>query len=235
MSYSRRIFLLQALSVPLCACSIQPLKPVQTQQSSKPSNLKNFTPQLGSTWQYIKINQYNSEPVELIEEKLVSVDNQRFEIARQGQKSTQSRIEVQQPWGMVKSDSDWDFDQTYDQEIPIYLDLNQENLSRNLHTQYQVGSSSYLLSISVYIRQYGWEIVKTQVGTFNALRIEKSIRFQHNDSTRIECSRIDRYWYAPEVGRWVIRETNGSYFYVSGRRRTDAREDFWRFELVSFT
>ncbi len=232
---SRRIFLINSLVMPLGACSIQALKPVPTIPSLRPTTLISYIPKVGSTWQYVKLNQYNSETVEIIDEKIISIENNRYEISRESQKSNYLNNEVQQPWGMVKADLDWDYYQTYQQEIPVYIDLNQTNISRYIQTVYKLGDSSFPLAMSVGIRQFGWELVTTRAGVFNTIRIEKIIRFQHNDSTRVDSVRIDRYWYAPEVGRWVIREMDGRYFYLSGRQRIDVREDFWRFELVSWT
>ena len=232
---SRRIFLINSLVMPLGACSIQALKPVPTIPSLRPTTLISYIPKVGSTWQYVKLNQYNSETVEIIDEKIISIENNRYEISRESQKSNYLNNEVHQPWGMIKADSDWDYYQTYQQEIPVYVDLNQTNISRYIQTVYKLGDSSYPLALSVGIRQFGWELVTTRAGVFNTIRIEKIIRFQHNDSTRVDSVRIDRYWYSPEVGRWVIREMDGRYFYLSGRQRIDVREDFWRFELVSWT
>lgn len=231
----RRVFLLHCASLPLIGCSIRPLPALKTFATLQPNPLNIRQAKVGQSWKYLKINQFNSEPVELIDEQISSVENGQITLTRQGQKSQNLGNEIQFPLGQILTDSDWDYNQTYHPVIPIYLDLNQINSVATIQTSYQVGNSSYRLPMAATIRQLGWESITIPSGTFTAMRIEKLIRFQHNDSTRLDSIRFDRYWYSPEIGRWVVRETDGRYFYVSGRRRTDLREDFWRYELQSWT
>lgn len=239
MQESRRSFVIQWATLPLTlqliGCAIKSLPPIKTFSTLQPNPLNITEAKVGHTWKYIKINQFNSEPVELIDEKISSIENGQIIISRQGQKNQNLGNEVQSPFGRLLSDSDWDINQTYQSAIPIYLDLNQINLATTIQTSYQVGNSSYRLPMAVTIRQLGWESITIPSGTFTAMRIEKVIRFQHNDSTRLESTRFDRYWYSPEIGRWVVRETDGRYFYVTGRGRNDMREDFLRYELQSWT
>jgi len=236
---SRRSFVIGGLTLPLSlslvGCTIQSLSPIKTAPTLQPTPLNLREARVGQSWKYLKINQFNSEPVELIDEKISSIENGQIIISRQGQKNQNLGNEVQSPFGRLLSDSDWDINQTYQSAIPIYLDLNQINLATTIQTSYQVGNSSYRLPMAVTIRQLGWESITIPSGTFTAMRIEKVIRFQHNDSTRLESTRFDRYWYSPEIGRWVVRETDGRYFYVTGRGRNDMREDFLRYELQSWT
>ena len=239
MQKSRRSFVIHwatlPLSLPLIGCTIKSLPPIRTFSTLQPNPLNIAEAKVGQTWKYLKINQFNSEPIELIDEKISSIENGQIIISRQGQKNQNLGNEVQAPFGRLLSDSDWDINQTYQSAIPIYLDLNQINLATTIQTSYQVGNSSYRLPIAVTIHQIGWESITIPSGTFTAMRIEKVIRFQHNDSTRLESTRFDRYWYSPEIGRWVVRETDGRYFYVTGRGRNDMREDFLRYELQSWT
>ena len=239
MKNSRRAFVIQVaalpVSLPLFGCAIKSLSPIKTFPTLQPNPLNIREAKVGQSWKYVKINQFNSEPIELIEEQISSMENGQIIISRQGQKSQNLGNEVQSPYGKLVSDSDWDMTQTYQSAIPIYLDLNQINLSATIQTPYQVGNSSYRLAMAVTIRQLGWESITIPSGTFIAMKIEKLIRFQHNDSTRLESTRFDRYWYSPEIGRWVVRETDGRYFITTGRGRNDMREDFLRYELQSWT
>jgi len=236
---ARRTFLVQCASLPLIlpliGCSIRPLAPLVTTPVLAPNKRVMRPPQVGQSWQYKKINQFNSEPIELIDETIASIDLGQVGIVRKGQTSQALGNELHSPWGQILADSDWDFNQTYTNPIPMFLDLNVINTANRIQTHYQVGSSSYRLPIMVNIRQYGWERVVIPSGEFIALRIEKLIRFQHNDPIRMESFRVDRYWFVPEIGRWVVRETDGRYFYISGRRRVEGREDYLRYELTSWT
>ncbi len=239
MQESRRAFVIGGLTLPLSlpfvGCAIKSLPAIKATPTLQPTPLNLREAKIGQSWKYLKINQFNSEPVELIEEQISALENGQIIISRKGQKSHNLGNEVQSPFGKLLADSDWDSSQTYQSVIPVYLDLNQINLSATIQTSYQLGNSSYRLPISVTIHQRGWESITIPSGTFTAMKIEKLIRFQHNDSTRLESTRIDRYWYSPEIGRWVVRETDGRYFTMAGPRRIDGREDFWRYELQSYT
>jgi hypothetical protein len=239
MKGSRRTFLIQSaslsLSFPLIGCSIHSLPSLKTTPANTPNPLNFREARVGQSWKYLKINQFNSDPIELIDEQISSIENGQIIISRKGQKSQNLGNEIQSPFGKLLTDSDWDNNQTYQSAIPIYLDLNQTNILATIQTSYQVGNSSYRLPIAVTIRQYGWESITISSGTYIAMKIDKVIRFQHNDSTRLDSTRIDRYWYSPEIGRWIVRETDGRFFYGSGRRRNDGREDFWRYELQAWS
>jgi len=239
MNKSRRFFVIHGAIMPLSfslfGCAIHSLPPIKTYSTLQPNPLNIREAKVGQSWKYLKINQFNSDPVELIEDEITALENGQIIISRKGQKSQNLGNEVQSPFGKLLSDSDWDSNQTYQSAIPIYLDLNQINLSSTIQTSYQVGNSSYRLPMAVTIRQLGWESITIPSGTFTAMKIEKLIRFQHNDSTRLDSTRVDRYWYSPEIGRWIVRETSGTYFTMAGPRRNDMKEDFLRYELQSWT
>ena len=234
-SSSRRTFLLQCASLPLIGCSIKPLAPLVTVPVAAPNTRVFRAPQVGQSWQYKKINQFNSESIELIDETITSIDLGQVSMVRRGQNTQVLGNELHTPWGQVLADSDWGFNQTYTNPIPMFLDLNVINAANVIQTTYQVGSSSYRLPIRVNIRQYGWESITIPSGTFTSIKIEKLIRFQHNDPIRLESFRVDRYWFVPEIGRWVVRETSGTYFIMAGNRRNDMKEDFLRYELQSWS
>jgi len=239
MNKSRRFFVIHGAIMPLSfslfGCAIHSLPPIKTYSTLQPNPLNIREAKVGQSWKYLKINQFNSDPVELIEDEITALENGQIIISRKGQKSQNLGNEVQSPFRKLLSDSDWDSNQTYQSAIPIYLDLNQINLSSTIQTSYQVGNSSYRLPMAVTIRQLGWESITIPSGTFTAMKIEKLIRFQHNDSTRLDSTRVDRYWYSPEIGRWIVRETSGTYFTMAGPRRNDMKEDFLRYELQSWT
>jgi hypothetical protein len=239
MQASRRAFVIGGLTLPLSltllGCTTRSLSPIKTTPTLQPTPLNLREARVGQSWKYLKINQFNSEPIELIEDQISAIENGQIIISRKGQKSQNLGNEVQSPYGKLLSDSDWDASQTYQSVVPIYLNLNQINLSDVVRTSYQVGNSSYRLPIAITIRQFGWESITIPSGTFTAIKIEKLIRFQHNEPIRSESFRVDRYWFVPEIGRWVVRETSGTYFIIAGSRRNDMKEDFLRYELQSWS
>ena len=75
--------------------------------------------------------------------------------------------------------------------------------------------------------------VRVPAGTFDALRIEKFIRIQHQNEGRNDMVRRDTVWLAPETGRWVAREIKGEYK-VIGTKTHDAYETSFRWELTAW-
>jgi len=159
MKESRRSFLIQSaslsLSLPLIGCSIHSLPSLKTSPANTPNPLNFREAKVGQSWKYLKINQFNSDPIELIDEQISAIENGQIIISRKGQRSQNLGNEIQSPFGKLLTDSDWDNNQTYQSAIPLYLDLNQTNISATIQTSYQVGNSSYRLPIGVTIRQHG--------------------------------------------------------------------------------
>ena len=59
--------------------------------------------------------------------------------------------------------------------------------------------------------------------------------YEREHITRLDTLRRETLWLAPEVGRWVARETNGE-FRIAGRRGSwTGREDHFRWQLESWT
>lgn len=77
----------------------------------------------------------------------------------------------------------------------------------------------------------GWERIEVPAGRFLALRVHRSIWFDHPDPWRRDNTRSERLWFAPAVGFWVRREWTGEYL-VPDVRRDLRREDWVRFELA---
>jgi hypothetical protein len=232
---SRRIFLIQSLALPFVACTIAPLPRVQSFSVAPPANPKYRQAMLGQSWQYKKLNQYNSQVMDVITDQVTQISQQQVTISRTSGQGNDLGQEIQLPWGQVIRDCDWDYVQGYQNPIPWVLGVSGQNLSTGIQTTYQVNNSSYVLPIQISMQQIGWERVIVPAGTFDTIRVERFIRFQHNDKTRLDPIRTDQYWFSPELGRWVIRETNGRYLTVSGSRRIDYREDYLRYELQKWS
>ncbi len=234
MIHSKRIFLAHLATLPLWGCSIPVLKKISTEKIHSPDQVGLFAPRIGQSWQYQQINQYNSEVVDVFNEKISTIQDQQIIISRLGSKK-ELPSEVQTTRGYVKVDPYWDYLQTYDNPVPIWLDPLNQIRSTQFKMLYHANQSSYVLSMQIFMQQRGWERVHLESGSFDTVKIEKYIYFVHHDSNRLESSRTDIYWFAPTVGRWVVRETNGKYFISSGRRRIDYREDYFRYELRAYT
>jgi hypothetical protein len=49
-------------------------------------------------------------------------------------------------------------------------------------------------------------------GQFKVLGYTNTIDFVNADSARADSKRREIVWFAPDVGRWAARESNGSYY-----------------------
>jgi hypothetical protein len=79
MQESRRAFVIGGLTLPLSltlvGCAIQSLSPIKTTPTLQPTPLNLREARVGQSWKYLKINQFNSEPIELIEDQISAIEN----------------------------------------------------------------------------------------------------------------------------------------------------------------
>jgi hypothetical protein len=78
-----------------------------------------------------------------------------------------------------------------------------------------------------------WESVTVPAGRFIALRYYNLINFRFSIfAERTAAHRREHLWFAPEIGRWVKRESTGTFREQVG---TDVNESSYRWELLSWT
>jgi hypothetical protein len=233
--FPRRQFIQFAgLSSLLAGCSIQPLGPLRRYALPPGISLPALrAPALGQHWIYRVFNMYNSEQLDTVREDITTVEPV-ITIGRQSAQRGELPSEIHTAWGRVSQDPVWESVQTYDTPLPIWPPSLVLGASESVDTAYRPGTASYRQWIQVQSRVTGLEQVTVAAGVFNTLRIEKIIRLNHQDSSRMNYLRTDTLWLAPEIGRWVARETNGEYW-MSGRRPIQYHEDHLRWELDSWT
>ena len=81
----------------------------------------------------------------------------------------------------------------------------------------------------------GWEMVSVPAGQFKALKFTNLINFRSTDFSRAACQRQETIWFAPEVGRWVARESSGIYYINDSSVDTPYNEPGFRWELLEWT
>jgi len=65
------------------------------------------------------------------------------------------------------------------------------------------------------------------------LRYANVINFRYtNVSERVAAQRLETIWLAPEIGRWVARESFGTFYQDVGER---FHESSYRWELLDWT
>jgi hypothetical protein len=85
------------------------------------------------------------------------------------------------------------------------------------------------------MKAHGWESVTVPAGTFRALKYTNLINFTSTDATRTSSVRQETLWLAPEVGRWIARESTGSFFQDDSITDEPYQEAGYRWELLKWT
>jgi hypothetical protein len=141
--------------------------------------------------------------------------------------------EVQEPWGMVLVDPHWIELQAYENPIPLWPKELRPGWSTTVGTYYKIPDSEETMPWQLTMNAHQWESIAVPAGHFTALRFTNLINFRYtNISGRNAGQRKETIWFAPEIGRWVVRESAGTF-------RQDVAEEFaensYRWELLSWT
>ena len=140
--------------------------------------------------------------------------------------------EIQRPWGMILVDPHWDELQAYEEPLPLWpTELRPGWSSGTIITQYQTDDEDPL-PWQLTMNARAWESITVPAGRFDALRYTNLIDFRFsNVSEREAAVRQETIWFAPEIGRWVARESYGSF---RESVRTEVQESSYRWELLSW-
>jgi len=141
--------------------------------------------------------------------------------------------EIQASWGMVLVDPHWSEIQMYEKPLPLWPAQLRPGWSITVNTQYMTPESPDELPWQLTMHAHRWESIIVPAGRFLALRYNNLINFRFtNISERVAAQRLETIWFAPEIGRWVARESFGSFREAVG---TDVQESSYRWELLSWT
>lgn len=232
MNLISRRQLLALLSLP-AGCSLQPLTPVNVRVGQLQTPLGPVRPPaIGQSWTYKQLNHYNAQLLDTVKEEISAIGPSVI-VQRQSAQSGALPSEIHAHWGQVQQDPYWDLLQTYETPIPLWLAPLDTGTRQKIETHYRVGTSAFRYWLQAHIQVMGRETVDLPVGSFETIRIEKLIRQTHADSSKLFLLRRETLWLAPEIGRWVVRETNGS-FRRSGKKLDEGLEDHFRWELTAW-
>ena len=79
-----------------------------------------------------------------------------------------------------------------------------------------------------------WQTITVPAGQFRALRFVNIINFQASDPHRSASVRHETIWFAPEVGRWVARESSGTFYADDSFDDQSNNESGYRWELLAW-
>ena len=168
-------------------------------------------PQIGQQWTYIKRDAFTSKVTDVITERVETV-GPRITIARSNQAGATLASEIQGPWGSIITDPHWGRTINFTTAIPLWPEQMQASWSKQVSSRYSIsGYPDNSFGWQLYIYGAGWERLKVPAGEFTCLRFQNLINFQSDDANKVDCIRHEILWFAPEIGRWVARESSGSY------------------------
>lgn len=144
-----------------------------------------------------------------------------------------SNEEIQAPWGMVLVDPHWDQLQVYETPISLWPAQMQPGWGSTVNTNYMTPDRAEAIPWQLTMNAHRWEYVTVPAGRFRALRYHNLINFRFSSiSERVSAQREEDIWFAPEIGRWVARNSWGTFYQDVGER---LHESSYRWELFSWT
>lgn len=214
-------------------------------------------PAVGQRWRYARHDLYSGELHDVEVERVVSVGRSIDIASSIEQGASESRAapswsapwleryrprhaaapvpgEVQSPWGMVLVDPHWRRVQVFEHPIPLWPARLEPGWSTHFVTRYATPDHLEGLRWDQTMHAHAWESLSVPAGRFDTLRFTNLIRFDDVDSSRSDCEREETVWLAPSVGRWVARESRGSYVLADSINVQPYQESAWRWELLSF-
>jgi hypothetical protein len=141
--------------------------------------------------------------------------------------------EVQKPWGMIVIDPHWTEPQAFEKAIPLWPSQLRPGWSITVGTYYKNPNSQETMASQLTMHAKHWESITVPAGRFSALRYYNVIDFRFRDALeRTAAIRQEDIWFAPEIGRWVMRESRGIFREDVG---FEVKESSYRWELLSWT
>ncbi len=228
----RRTLVLALATLP-AACAFQPLPALRTTPAPAPAGPLTVRPAaVGQRWTYRRYNGFNSALLATEEEEVVAIEPQ-VRIRRRSDAGATVQEELQQPWGQVLRELDWDHVQNYEPALPLWP-ADPSPGARSVHAgHYRIDGFSYRYWLGVHTTVRGWEEVELPGQRWRALRVERYIRLQHHDFSRLETTRRDTLWLVPEIGRWAAREVRGEYLIPDDPGAYRGLEAHHRWDLVA--
>ena len=252
---TRRFFLLSSAALSAGCAVGRPADDGTVQASQKVRQ-----PAAGQTWRYAKHNLYTRRVVDEQLDRVATVNGSvkidssyksaakerpaptgwgsellRKYVVQPETPSGELPSEIQDPWGMVVLDPHWGQVQVYEMPIPLWPAQLQPGWQTHFSTRYKTPADQDSLPWDQTMRAQAWETVSVPAGQFKALRFTNDIKFTHPDFSRTDSVRQETLWFAPEVGRWVARESQGSYYLADSTIVQPYNENGFRWELLAWS
>ena len=252
---TRRFFLLSSAALSV-GCAIRGSGADATAQPAQ--NVRQ--PAVGQSWRYAKRDIFTRTVVDNQVDQVATVDhsveiNSSYQAANDenaaksrwgaallrkymGHRDSAAGVlpsEIQDPWGMVAVDPHWSQVQVYETPIPLWPTQLQPGWQTRVATKYKTPTNQDGLSWDQTMKAHAWETVTVPAGQFRVLRYTNMIQFRNGDFARTGSTRQETLWFAPEVGRWVARESTGSYYLDDSVVDQPFNESGFRWELLEWS
>lgn len=223
------------LPILLVGCITSQPYPITTPLSAPINPPSMRPPQVGQQWVYQVRNVFNQELVDIVTETVVSLKPQ-IRIERASQKLGRLPDEIQDSWGFVVQDPQWNPTQRFQDALPLWPEKLSPGWSNFYRTRYQIPSNS---NASYYwglvSKALQWERISVPAGQFTVLQYRnENPYFESNDVFRIGNFREVDVWLSPEIGRWVVRRSFGRYITQGVFWSNAYWEDYLEWELISW-
>jgi len=134
----------------------------------------------------------------------------------------------------VQLDTSWPRVLRFKPPIPLWPQEVSSSWSKQDSCKYRFGGySENSYNWQEYMTAHGWEQITVPAGTFLTLRYQNLINYESEDDNKVNCIRKETLWFAPSIGRWVARESSGSYM-IQGQLGMPNLEDSFQWQLTSY-
>jgi hypothetical protein len=191
-------------------------------------------PQIGQEWRYLERDFFSGQTRGTVVERISSL-GKTITVSRSDENGTPLPSEIQGPHGMAITDPHWGKVLNFNPAIPLWPEKMSSNWNKEVFSKYNISGypqnkNEWQLNMSAH----GWEKITVPAGEFIALRFQNLINFENDDPNVVNCIRRETIWFAPQSGRWVARESSGS-FQIAGQYGAVLLENSTKWELLSWT
>jgi hypothetical protein len=190
-------------------------------------------PQIGQEWRYLERDFFSGQTRGVVVEKISGI-GKTITVSRSDEHGSPLPSEIQGPHGMVITDPHWDKIVNFNPAIPLWPEKMSSSWNKEVFSKYSIsGYPQNKNDWQLYMSAHGWEKITVAAGEFIALRFQSLINFEINDPTVLNSIRRETVWFAPQIGRWVARESSGS-FQKQGQIGVVLLENSTKWELISW-
>ncbi len=192
-------------------------------------------PRTGQRWRYAEIDLYNGRQRAEVLARVVEAQPGAIRISLSGASGRERDDEIRADAARIVQEPWYDLTQVFEQPLPtLPLPLAAGQRLRTSTYFHTPAAPDDRLWWGDWLEAPGWQRVRVPAGEFLALRVDRTIHFRHPDIWREHCRRWDTAWYAPEVGRWVLRQWTGEWLMPDGPTRAVVYEDRIQWALLDW-